>query len=71
MCVVINRVCYKKLPEQLGFHSHAVSTHPEELVFEPPPLKNPGSACDNIYATFIYITQVMLDKQCVRSFEIY
>jgi len=25
-----------KLPEQLGLHAYAVSTHPEELVLEPP-----------------------------------
>jgi len=30
----------RKLPEQLGFHACAVSTHPDELVLEPPcPLK--------------------------------
>jgi len=32
--------------EQLGLHCYAVSTHPDELVFEPPPKKNPGSAYD-------------------------
>jgi len=31
----------------LGLHAYAVSTHPDELVLEPPPKKNPGSA----YAT--------------------
>jgi len=31
----------------LGLHCYAVSTLPDELVFEPPPKKNPGSA----YAT--------------------
>jgi len=30
--MVINRVCEKKLPEQLGLHYYAVSTHPYELV---------------------------------------
>jgi len=34
----------KKLPEQLGLHCYAVSTHPDELVLEPPPYKNHGSA---------------------------
>jgi len=34
MCVVINRVYYKKLSEQLGLHAYAVSTHPDELVLE-------------------------------------
>jgi len=28
-----------KLPEQLGLHCYAVSTHPDELVLEPPPKK--------------------------------
>jgi len=28
----------------MGLHSYAVSTHPDELVFELPPKKNPGSA---------------------------
>jgi len=39
MCMVINRVCYKKLPEQWGLQLYAVSTHPDELVLDPP-LKN-------------------------------
>jgi len=39
MCMVINRVCWKKLPEQLGLHCYAVSTHPDELVLTPPPKK--------------------------------
>jgi len=26
-----------KLPEQLGLHAYEVSTHPDELVLEPPP----------------------------------
>jgi len=31
--------------EQLGLHCYAASTHPDELVFEPPPpKKNPESA---------------------------
>jgi len=34
--MVINRVCYKKLPEQLGLHCYAVSTPPDEVVLEPP-----------------------------------
>jgi len=33
-----------KLSEQLGLHAYAVSTHPDELVLEPPPKKKPGSA---------------------------
>jgi len=33
-----------KLPEQLGLHAYAVSTYPDELVLEPLPKKNPGSA---------------------------
>ena len=37
--MIINSVCYKKLPEQLGLHCYAVSTHPDELVLEPPPKK--------------------------------
>ena len=42
--MVINRVYSKKLPEQLGLHCYAVGTHPDELVLEPLPKKNPGSA---------------------------
>jgi len=30
----------KKLPEQLGLHCYAVSTHPDELVLETPPKKS-------------------------------
>jgi len=33
-------VFVEKLPEELGFHCYAVSTHPDELVLEPLPLKN-------------------------------
>ena len=36
MCMVINRVCYNMLPEQLSLHCYAVSTHQDELVLEPP-----------------------------------
>ena len=36
-----------KLPEQLGLHAYEVSTHPDELVLEPPPEINPGPAYDN------------------------
>jgi len=28
----------------LDLHCYAVSTHPDEVVLEPPPKKNPGSA---------------------------
>jgi len=35
MRLVINHVCSKTLPEQLGLHCYAVSTHPDELVFDP------------------------------------
>jgi len=35
------------LPEQLGPHCYAVSTHPDELVLEPSPIKNPGSAYEH------------------------
>ena len=30
----------------MGLHCYAVGTHADELVFEPPPKKNPGSAYD-------------------------
>jgi len=47
--MVINRVFKKKLSEQLGVHRYVVSTHPDEIVLEPPPKKLPGSAyvCGN------------------------
>jgi len=32
------------LPEQLGLRCYAVSAHPDELVLEPSPKKNPGSS---------------------------
>ena len=35
MSMVINHVCYKKLPEHLGLHCYAESTHPGELGLEP------------------------------------
>jgi len=36
MSMVINRVGYIKLPEQLGFHRCAVNTHPDKIFPEPP-----------------------------------
>jgi len=33
----------KELPEKLGLHCYAVSTHPDEVVLNPP-WKTPGSA---------------------------
>jgi len=30
----------KRLPEQLGLHCYVVSTHPDELVLESPPIKS-------------------------------
>jgi len=35
MSMVINHVCYKKLPEHLGLYFYADSTHPGELGLEP------------------------------------
>jgi len=45
----------KKLPKQLGLHLYAVSTHPDELVLEPPSKINPGSAY--VYWLFLLLKQ--------------
>ena len=47
MCLV-NRVCKKKLPEQLGLHCYAVTTHPDELVLETPHKKSWILLCQGI-----------------------
>jgi len=44
-------VLSKKLPDQLGLNCYAVSTHPYELVLEPPPKKSPGSAYGHVQWT--------------------
>ena len=49
MCILYLLTVFvnKGLPKSLGLHLYAVSTHLDELVLDPPPLKNPGSAYEN------------------------
>ena len=61
--MVINRVWKKKLPEQLGLHCYAVSTHPDELVLDPPQKKS-WSAYDYVY---IWAVNSTIEQRCTGA----